>query len=120
MGGGGGERGGLKNQMFCLETVSQQAFVAERDFLGELCTTSQQGQQNQCEPAIGDHVARRAQVEGAMLHGVLHVFCVSRAQENPPLLVQCIRDHTPTQIEAPCGDQTHDHTLTERMLCQLS
>ena len=22
--------------------------------------------------------------------------------------------------EAPCGDRTHDHTLTKRMLCQLS
>ena len=22
--------------------------------------------------------------------------------------------------KAPCGDRTHNHTLTERMLCQLS
>ena len=25
-----------------------------------------------------------------------------------------------SELKAPCGDRTHDHTLTKRMLCQLS
>ena len=29
--------------------------------------------------------------------------------------VECVQDE-----EAPCGDRTHDRTLTKRMLCQLS
>ena len=30
-----------------------------------------------------------------------------------------VRDETHKQ-QAPCGDRTHDRTLTKRMLCQLS
>ena len=42
-----------------------------------------------------------------------------------PLRYECLEMHAPgifphLQSAAPYGDRAHDHTLTKRMLCQLS
>ena len=44
---------------------------------------------------------------------------MTRGGKKPEFRCSSSGEHGALQ-EAPCGDRTHDHTLTKRMLCQLS
>ena len=56
-------------------------------------------------------------VVSSMCGGMLHGMAFTREKRKSP---HRAGDIDGNEQRAPYGDRTHDHTLTKRMLCQLS